>query len=156
MSENPEKKSKEVKFRLIKIREISFSCNDFPVESDVQFNEENLIVNIGLQLKPNLEDDTFSVRLLAKYLLKKESDLILLLSFETETIFKILHLADHIIFSKNKNEFTTDNNLLLTFTSIAIGSLRGMLVAKTSGTLLNNFPLPLVNPADILKNSQKK
>jgi len=156
MNENPEKQLKEVKFRLLKIREISFSCNDFLVEPDVQFNEENLIVKIGSQLKPNLEDDTFSVRLLAKYLLKKESESIVLLSFETETIFKILHLADHIIFSKTKNEFTTDNNLLLTFTSIAIGSLRGMLVVKTSGTPLNNFPLPLVNPTDILKNSQKK
>jgi hypothetical protein len=48
------------------------------------------------------------------------------------------------------------NQVMNTLISSSIGTMRGLLAANTKGSQWAKYPLPLMNPADILRHFQKK
>lgn len=73
-----------------------------------------------------------------------------LCKYDIECIFKILEF-DEVVKLKEKG-INIDDKLLVNFLSIAIGALRGMLALKTVGSLLNKFPLPMIDVQILLNN----
>ncbi|MBU0764979.1 MAG: hypothetical protein KJ607_09110, partial [Bacteroidetes bacterium] len=56
----------------------------------------------------------------------------------------------------NGDQVNIEDGLLTTLISITIGTARGMLALKTAGTVLNKYPLPLINPLDILQQLKEQ
>lgn len=52
-------------------------------------------------------------------------------------------MRQFIIFNDNRS--ITVNHLMPHFLSVAVGTMRGILVAKTAGTNLAKFPLPMID-----------
>lgn len=66
---------------------------------------------------------------------------------------------EELIDTKKSDVFKDNSGIFPTLIGISVSSLRGILVVKTAGTPLSEFPLPLVNPTDIcsqLIDAQKK
>lgn len=66
-----------------------------------------------------------------------------------EFIFKINPIKDVVKIGKNKIEI---KGLMPHFISVAIGTMRGIIVAKTAGTPLAQYPLPMLDPQSVLDN----
>ena len=63
--------------------------------------------------------------------------------------FKIDNLEDHILDKEGKPIF--DLNLGVTLISICYSTVRGIIYARTLGTIFEFAKLPIVNPVDLIK-----
>jgi hypothetical protein len=62
----------------------------------------------------------------------------------------------YFVQSKKESLFTQfPEDLLVTFFSIAYSSTRGALTAKAQGSIIEDVPLPLIDPVEIVQNDLK-
>lgn len=54
--------------------------------------------------------------------------------------------------TKSDTGIQINNELLSTIINIAAGAIRGIMIAKTAGTLLAEYPLPLLSTDLLMKN----
>lgn len=66
-----------------------------------------------------------------------------------EFVFAVNPIRDVVKIDKNKMEI---KELMPHFISVAIGTMRGIIVAKTAGTPLAQYPLPMLDPQSVLDN----
>lgn len=64
---------------------------------------------------------------------------------ETRTVFRLKGI-------EKKKLKELPEHLIATFLSIAYSSTRGALAAKAQGTIAGDTPLPLINPAEIIRS----
>ena len=63
--------------------------------------------------------------------------------------FNVLDLKNFVIANPDKS---VKINVIMPFLiSTALGTLRGVLLARTGGTRLHEFPLPIINPEQLIK-----
>jgi hypothetical protein len=79
---------------------------------------------------------------------------ILLGEIKTFNLFRIKNLSKFLI--KEENKFKIPEFLLASLLGISISNTRGILVAKASGTILENAIIPVLNPTAIIRNSKVK
>lgn len=132
-----------IQIRLIQVEEKSFKY-DLSEVLLTTFDENNLKINIGYKLLPDLNANIIAVEITAKYLYS-DSELI---EYTSSLTFKSPDLSDIIEITDNK--IIEKTVIIPTLLSIAIGTLRGMLAIKTTGTILKDFPLPLIDPNSLL------
>lgn len=96
------------------------------------------------------QNKSIIVEIAAKYLFAEQELLFLIasLTFEFPEFDEIFDLNDGEIMEKI--------TVIPTLMNIAIGTLRGIVATKTSGTFLRNFPLPLIDPNTLLKKLNPK
>lgn len=149
----PEEKE-EIKIRIKKIRELEFSYKEILDEVDeIEFGK-NLFFGLNFLYEPDLDKNTFTLKTHIKYTLKDQREPVLV--FLNEIVFDVLGLNDAVKFKKDSNEFEINNNLLIPLISVAIGTTRGMIVSKTIGKKINDFPVPMLNPEEVLKQINKR
>ncbi len=93
----------------------------------------------------NVDQNFISVAFGAKYSYDGEELLQCIYAFD----FNVMDLKQYVQFGENKN--VTINVIMPYLLDVAMGTLRGIIVAKTYGTPLYNYPLPIINIEQLIK-----
>lgn len=139
-----------LKLNRVKIEEINFKE---PEEDFINsFNEEFLKISIGLKFSHNLDKELLSVHLHILYDYQIDGDELKISLLDYKGVFDF-HILDLEKLIKTDNEIVNFPNFILeTIAGIAISSGRGIIIAKTAGTFINKFYLPILDPRELLKN----
>lgn len=126
-----------IQMRLVSVNEISFMMYPSKVGDDV--NPETIQLRFSSQIQPNVENDRFTLVFGVHYELAEEA----VLESVYEFLFEVKDLKKFIVFSDNQN--ITVNHIMPHFLSVAVGTMRGIMVVKTAGTNLSKYPLPMLD-----------
>jgi|GEM_PF-1723853 len=158
------KEGKEVKVKLLKIQETDYFI-DSPLLQSVANDtpRSNFDVEVGFSLPQNTDNNIFEIRTIAFYYYisepshkeqQKHSSRKKALELGTSNLFEFDDVKEYFTFKEGGLE---DNfNVLPILLNISIGALRGILVAKTAGTCLSNFPLPMISIESFKETSEEK
>lgn len=136
--------STNIQIQLLSVDEKKFKSDLDENLADV-INDSTLKFKIGYTLQPNKENTSIVVEVAAKYLFNERE----LLFLAASLTFKFQEFDE--IFDLKENQILEKVTVIPTLINVAIGTLRGMIASKTSGTFLKNFPLPLIDPNSLLK-----
>ncbi len=137
----------KIEIHLIHIEEKSFKL-DLSEDTNSACLKENLKINIGYSISPDITNNTIVLEVAAKYVCINNTilDYTASLTFRLENMSSIIEISDNKIIEKA--------TIIPTLLNVAIGTLRGMLAIKTVGTILKDYPIPLINVNSILKNGE--
>jgi hypothetical protein len=76
-------------------------------------------------------------------------------SIETELVFEIPNLSSIVKFESD-DQLQIENNFLATIAGDCIGTTSGLLASNTKGSPIAKFPLPILNPTEIIENMNKQ
>jgi hypothetical protein len=71
-------------------------------------------------------------------------------------IFELKDLKLVVKKQKTPGDFKINDDLIITLAGVAIGTSRGLLASNTKGTPLSKFPLPILNPKELIDNINKQ
>ncbi len=140
----------QIQARLQKVREIGFRM-DFELLNSIPDLDINKIrIQFGFQVEQSTEENIFILNVQVVYAYPINKDEKVLVDLKTTNHYEIQDLQSLVKYSKG--EFQDITGLLPTLLGISIGTLRGILLVKTTGTILADFPLPVVNATDLCKS----
>ncbi|MHA1586038.1 MAG: hypothetical protein ACTSUW_01770 [Candidatus Heimdallarchaeota archaeon] len=141
---------KEVEVKLIDVKEISFSCIDTLSDIPTEKIEDNVDIELGFTFQAEKGSDVFLINCLVVYKYKEEEAL----RYENQAKFLVKNIEQAVKFPKEginiKDEF------LESLLGVVIGTTRGMLIKNTMGKIINNYPLPILIPKEVLKSMKPK
>jgi len=138
-----EENKKQIEFGLH-----SFNILSFELDDEIKaINEKNIGYSIQFRQEMSRKDSIFSI-LLKVNALEGEDAEEPLVKIETRTSF-IIQDIDQLIDGDSVN---IPDHLAITLLSISLSTTRGALAAKTEEHLLNNHPLPLINPKQMYED----
>ncbi|MCW4015218.1 MAG: hypothetical protein NWF06_02510 [Candidatus Bathyarchaeota archaeon] len=147
------REKKDIEIDLKEINEISFNLTPLPIAvEEIEFGR-NLTLQIGVNFHGDLENETFQFRTLINWVLINHEKPIV--SLETELVFEIQNLAEVFKIEEDGN-YQIDNNFLATLAGVALGTSRGILAVNVKGSPMSKFPLPILNPTEILDNIRQQ
>ena len=141
-----EEKTK-IKMKLLSVDEVRFMMSSDMIDENT--NSESIQIGFSNSVEPDVENETFSMVFGVRYVVKENVCLESVYRFT----FSVVNLAQYISFNKDKS--ITIKDLMPHFLSVAVGTMRGILVVKTAGTSLARFPLPIIN-INLLKDNLSK
>ena len=148
-----EEKNTELKVSIVEINEISYKQSQPPIPNEDLVIGENLIFGLAFSFDINVENEIFKHKTLIRFIIEGYEEPII--ELETELVFHVINLKNVVKEIKN-GTMDIDDNFLATLTGVSLGTSRGILAKNTKGTLLSKFPLPILNPAEILENIEKE
>lgn len=139
---------KPATFRIFDIKLNSFqeSKPDF----DIPKNYKNFTFEVSVSSRINLEMSLIDIIVTVKIFIDKEKKNPIA-SIDTSSIFEVINLNEVMI--KENQVIKIPEILVLTLIGISISTTRGMLIAKTSGSILQNAFIPVLNPSDFLHSN---
>jgi hypothetical protein len=147
-----EEKDNEIKVSIVEINEISYKQTQLPVPIEEIVFGENLIFSLAFNFDTSIEGEIFKHKTLIKFIIEGIEEPII--ELETELVFHVINLKN-VVKPIKKGIMDIDDNFLATLTGVSLGTSRGILAKNTKGTPLAKFPLPILNPSDILKDLEK-
>lgn len=150
--ENTGKVSTEIQVRLLKVQETGFFLDSILLNSVAKFDFNIMQVQFELGFNFDVNADLFNLHLSVRYLYPIDNEIKKITELSSDNQFFVQCLTNMIQLDE-KDQMTDKIGILPTLLGIAIGTLRGMLVVKTSGTILADYPLLIVNPSELLKPS---
>ena len=133
-----------IQMRLISVNEVSFMMLPGKITEEVL--PENIKLGFSSQIQPEVENNKIALVFGVKYELEDDELLECVYRFE----FEVRDLAQFITIEDNDN--ITITYIMPHFVSVAIGTMRGILVVKTAGTNLSKYPLPIIDPMQLTQN----
>jgi len=137
---------KQVSLAIKKIKELEFSINSATLASDP------LNIGFGVKTEFDIEKETFDMNVVFD-----------LRDSVTEAILVHIKVANTFYIEKMKEFIAADgialdlpDSGLITMLSLSISHARAILAKNTSGTVFENYYLPIVNPSEIAKQVFKK
>ena len=137
-----------IQMRLISVSEVSFMMSPGKIGDDV--NPDAVQIGFSTLIQPDVENDTFNLFFGTRYELDGDVVLECLYKFE----FEVKNLRQFIVY--NEDQSITVNHIMPHFLSVAIGTMRGILVVKTAGTNCAKYPLPMINVNQLNVNLSNK
>jgi len=123
--------------RLASVSEVSFMMS--PGKTGDNINPESIQIGFSTQIQPDVDNNTFSLFFGTRYELEGEAILESVYRFD----FEVKDLGQFIVY--NDDQSITVNHVMPHFLSVALGTMRGILVVKTAGTLFSHYPLPMID-----------
>jgi hypothetical protein len=139
-----------VDYKLLEIKEESFSVNDIKLTKTEA--QKKLVIGIGFAPGVDIGNEIFVLDFIVSYKYKSTDNI--LLSLEYKFVFKVKDIKN--IAQKLEDGFEIDDDFLASTINVAIGTMRGIIYSKTSGSELNKFILPLFDTSKIIVSAQKK
>jgi len=141
-------------FDLDKISFIDYRITKFSVDTPVDFDHtliKNHDIDNGIRLRINMEDLAVIVEydLKVKTVSSKLNKREIKGNFQITFIFQVLNLKDYTIVDED-GFITCDVDLAGVLTAVTYSTARGMLLAKLSGTAMEYFVLPIIDPSTLL------
>ena len=126
-----------IQMRLATVSEVSFMMSPGKVGDNV--NPDAIQIGFSTQIQPDVKNNIFNLIFGTRYELDGDVVLESLYKFE----FEVKDLRQFIVF--NDNQSITVNHIMPHFLSVAVGTMRGILVVKTAGTNFSKYPLPMID-----------
>lgn len=123
--------------RLVSVNEVSFMMSPGKLGDDVR--PEDMQMGFSSQIQPDIESDMFTLVFGVRYEIAGEVVLESLYRF----VFEVKDLKQFIVFNDDKS--ITVDHIMPHFLSVAVGTMRGILVVKTAGTNFSKYPLPMID-----------
>lgn len=137
---------KDVEVKLVNVKELSFSCIDTLSDVSIDKIEDDLKIELGFGFNAGKGSDEFLINCIVVYKYKLDD----VLRYENQSKFLVKNIDQVVKFPKGgvniKDEF------LESLIGVVIGTTRGMLIKNTMGKKINNYPLPILNPKEVLKS----
>lgn len=140
-------KNENIQMRLASVHEVSFMMS--PARIGEEVNLDSLQVGFSSQVEPDVENDRFVLILSTRYELEgnglesDESEGEIVLESVCRFVFEVRNLRRLVTF--NEDGSVTINDIMPLLLSVAVGTMRGILVVKTAGTRLAERPLPMID-----------
>ncbi len=138
-------KNVTLKFENVKIEEFNF--NELDEHFVNQFEIQFLKVGLEITFSNNIEYELISCTIHITYEYKETC----LLSCVTKFDYRINNLASILI--SEKNTLKIPDYILEKTTALSISSIRGIIIAKTEGSFINKFYLPLFDSKKIVSEN---
>lgn len=129
--------------KLNSVSEIGFTINSGVLDEEI--NGNNLMLGFSNSIEPDIERDKISLVFGVRYDLKEN----IVLESKYKFVFSVVNLADFI--KSNEDNSITVNKIIPHLLSVAVGTMRGILVVRTAGTKLSQFPLPMIDVNNLNK-----
>lgn len=138
----------QVKLTQVKTEEITFKEPD--EEFITSFDERYLQVGIGVKFSPYKENSTLTIHLHFFYEYIRDAEpTIKLLSYQGAFTYIIDDFNENVTIHDHAVHVT--DHILTTLLGISISTARGIIIAKTAGSFINKYYLPIFDPQEILK-----
>jgi hypothetical protein len=137
---------KQVSLAIKKIKELEFSINSSTLTS------ETLNVGFGVTTEFDIEKETFDIHIV--YDLKDPVSDATLVHIKIANTFYIEKIKGFI--AADGKALDLPDSGLITMLSLSISHTRAILAKNTSGTVFENYYLPIVNPSEIAKQVFKE
>ena len=144
-------KNKEAMFRISEIRKISHFENDFHDYGLKEKDIKNITFKLNLELDIDCDNSKISQRVKCTFH-NDNNDEQRLFGIETITSF-ILKNFNNVVTKKDCDEYNLPDGLVELFLDISMSHTRGMLAALNTNSIYQKTVLPLIDPKEILKNS---
>jgi len=138
----------DLQIRIEEINELSFMFKPITIPEEQVVFGKNLLYAIGLKIELDLPIEIIKLKLLVNYTLADINDIVL--SLESEIVFHVINLKAVTRKEDNEKNVNVNDEFLVTLLGVCIGTSRGILSTKTKGTIIAKYPLPILNPNDIL------
>ena len=135
-----------VSFRIKDIELLEFSLNQ-PLEP--LKNQTIFHFNLGLEQKINPEKKT--VQVILKIEISQQDKELRLASFSAACTFEVVNLEEYI--DKKTSQVNLPENILISFNSITISTVRGIMYSQFKGTFLQNAILPVIDTAALMRSN---
>lgn len=122
--------------RLQSVSEVSYNTDMSKIGGNV--NPDELQVGFSNQILPDIENNVISVVFGVQYLYEKEKVLDCIYKFA----FEVVDLSRYVVIDGDN---ITINYLMPHFFSVIVGTMRGILIVRTAGTLFSKYPLPILD-----------
>lgn len=146
-------KNNDLKVSIVEVNEISYKQTQPPIPTEDLVFGENLVFGLAFNFDANVENEIFKHKTLIRFIIEGYEEPII--ELETELVFHVINLKD-VVKKIKEGVIDIDDNFLATITGVSLGTSRGILAKNTKGTSLSKFPLPILNPSEILKNIEKR
>ena len=149
-----ENEKQKIEFAIIGLKEIGFSYREpyelmIELKNDLEALYKKIRAGLNINYQWNLDRNSFAILLDLYYKYDDNIKNIELVRFSSRTEFIVIDLKNN--FKDNGNgTFEINEFLETTLVSLAISSGRGMLTARTTGTLIGNIVYPIVNAHDYI------
>lgn len=137
-----------ISFKLETVSVLSFS-----VRNEVQIkNEKNIVFEIGVANKTNTLKSIVEIIILVKVYSdnSKKNEIGELRTLNT---YKVKDLKKLIKSENNKIELP--KVLLASIIGISVSTARGILIAKSAGTILSKAVIPVINPTELIEKGKR-
>ncbi|WP_289225402.1 hypothetical protein [Bacteroides acidifaciens] len=135
--------TENIQMRLQSISEVAYNTDMSKICDDV--NPDDLQVGFANKILPDIENNVISIVFGVQYLYENEKVLDCIYKFS----FEVIDLSRYVIIDGDN---ITINHLMPHFLNVIIGTMRGILVVRTAGTLFSKYPLPILD-ANALNDS---
>lgn len=126
--------------KLDSISEVKFIMLPDKISNETDF--EKIQLGFSNQIIPDIENDVIAILFGVQYAYKNE----IVLESVYRFTFSVVDLKKYITLNDN---IITIAYLMPHFLSVAVGTMRGILVVKTAGTKLSKSPLPIIDPNEL-------
>lgn len=138
------KQNDQIQVRLVSVSEVKFMINsDESLLAKSQPNGPN--IGFAHAVSANIKQNIVILHFGVQYAV----DTTPILESRYEFTFEVNQIEKVVKIGKDKIEI---KELMPHFISVAIGTMRGIIVAKTAGTSLAQYPLPMLDPQSVLNN----
>jgi len=138
-------KKPKVQVKLLQIKELSFHCNDILENLDNKEIDEDLEITLGFNFEPDIKDETIKANTIVTFSFKEEE----FLKYENQLSFSVINIDK--VFIKDGENIKIKDDFLVTLINISIGTTRGLLAKTTLGKKINEFPIPIIDSEEIMK-----
>ena len=126
-----------IQLRLSSVTEVSFMMSSGKIGDNT--NPEDIQMGFSSQIQPDIDNNIFTLNFGVRYEMNGD---VVLESFY-RFVFEVKDLKQFVIF--NNDQSITVNHIMPHFLSVAVGTMRGILVVKTAGTNFSKYPLPMID-----------
>jgi hypothetical protein len=140
---------------LFRVEEVEFSYHRPDIDILKSFDQEQLNISIILDFAFNLEKQQFFVLCNIKYIYGNLNDGKELLNFTSENAFYIRPLKK-VIKVLSDTSFDLPDAIMTPMVSVAVSTARGMIIAKTAGTFIGDYMLPMIDVNALLATYKKQ
>lgn len=138
--------AKSISIVIKEINELSFKLNHPQIPVEELIIGENLVISIAYCYDADLDSNLFNLLTKIKYEIKDEEDPCL--ELEVEIKYEVSNLSE--VIKKLNGNLKIKDDFLVAITGVGIGTTRGILASNVKGNQMSKFPLPILNPKEIL------
>ncbi len=133
-----------IQMKLLSVDEIRFMMSSDAI--DEKTDADSIQIGFSNGVEPDFENDMFNMVFGVRYVV---GDSVILESVYRFS-FAVVNLAQYITINEDKS--ITITHLMPHFLSVAVGTMRGILVVKTAGTAFARYPLPMIDVNKLNEN----
>lgn len=133
-----------IQMKLLSVDEIRFMMSSDAI--DEKTDADSIQIGFSNGVEPDFENDKFNMVFGVRYVI---GDSVILESVYRFS-FAVVNLAQYITINEDKS--ITITHLMPHFLSVAVGTMRGILVVKTAGTAFARYPLPMIDVNKLNEN----